>query len=107
MTPNLTPDGLKRWADEYDRVRHFVGSRTRGQLYEFAAAWEAQVNTLTNERDLARRANEQNIKIIRQLRRQLRKEAKRRVSARFESHSPHDPAVDIHLDNDKNTRYNP
>ena len=40
------------------------------------------VNTLTNERDLARRANEQNIKIIKNLRKQLRKDKQRRIDAR-------------------------
>ena len=40
---------------------------------------QAQVNTLTNERDLAIRANEQNLKIIGKLRRQLRKEAERKM----------------------------
>jgi len=49
-----------------------------------------EVNTLTNERDLARRANEQNIKIIKNLRKQLRKDKQRRIDARPDPIPPDD-----------------
>ena len=56
-------DGIERWW------------LARCELH--SVAWEAEVNTLINERDLARRANEQNIKIIKNLRKQLRKDKQR------------------------------
>ena len=75
MTPNLTHKtlmDLPHTAGDIDEgvtiTNLWAGIRTH------ADAWKDQVNTLTNERDLAIRANEQNINIIKSLRRKLRKQ---------------------------------
>jgi len=70
------PSYLKFLSREY-RIQPFESNKLTDELYNAARNWEKQVNTLTNERDLARRANEQNIKIIKNLRKQLRKDKQR------------------------------
>ena len=65
----MNPNALKEWVANHPEIDIDEGN----DVIAFAEIWEDEVHTLTNERDLARRANEQNIKIIKNLRKQLRK----------------------------------
>ena len=82
----MNPNALKEWIANHPEIDINDGN----DVIEYAEIWQKEVNTLTNERDLARRANEQNIKIIKNLRKQLRKDKQRRIDARPDPIPPDD-----------------